>query len=282
VSASHLVRREGREIALHEMGGDDTAPLVLVCHATGFSAPCYRRLAEELCGSFHLLGPDFSGHGDSPHDPRASLDWRELADDLLAVIDYCCAAFSKERVFAFGHSMGGALVLHASAKRPGLIQGAYLYEPIVLPDGLEDSGSSLLSESARRRRSSFGSRGEALARYASRPPLDALEAGVLYDYVQHCFVEEKDESVRLKCDPEVEAATFEAPGKPRLSELSSIELRALVGAGGDGGWPASWAPQVAEALGNGELSSHELLGHFGPLESPRLVGRELAEFLERL
>ena len=62
---------------------------------------------------------------------------------------------------AFGHSVGGATVLLAELARPGLLDAAYLYEPIVWPVGFAHEGPNPMAGPARRRREVFGSRAEA-------------------------------------------------------------------------------------------------------------------------
>ncbi len=270
---------DGVTIAVHELcrppgGGDDGREVLLVCHATGFCGWAYEPLAHELAGKFRVVALDFRGHGDSSAPANGNFDWRALAGDLLCVVD----ALGVGSVVGFGHSLGGAALVLAEHTRPGTLSSAYLYEPIVFSPG-DGSGSSPLgadpfSEGARRRRASFPSKAEALARYASRPPLNTLQAGALAAYVEHGMAEAPDGSAVLKCTPANEAATFEAAGKPGLDLLGSIETPITVAVGTtERGWtPAVIGPAVAEALPRGTLERHPLLGHFGPLQGPITVG----------
>ncbi len=271
----------GGPLVLHEMGGEPGAPVVLVCHATGFCARAYDRLAAELARRHRVLGPDFRGHGESAAGPGAGFAWSELAADLTAVCDFVTGELGADGpVAAFGHSMGGAIVLLAQLARPGLFAAGYLYEPVVLPTAV-GKHSNRLAAAARRRRPSFSSRAEALARYASRPPLDRLEAGVLADYVAHGFKEAAGGGVELRCTPAVEAATAEGAGEITVSDLAKVELRAEVACGGETGGaavPSLWAPAIASAL-RASYRGHATLGHFGPLEDPRRIGAEALSFL---
>jgi pimeloyl-ACP methyl ester carboxylesterase len=261
---------DGVRLAVHDLGGDGAR--LLICHATGFCGMAYGALGAELAGRFHVFAVDFRGHGDSTAPEGDRFDWQAIADDLLAVLD----GLGAEPVTVFGHSLGGAVSLLAAARRPGAIDFAYLYEPIVLPDGFPAMGiSNPLSEGARRRRATFPSRAEAMLRYAGRPPLDTLQAGVLADYVEHGFAETGDGSVRLKCDPEHEAATFDAPDKPTIASLGEVELPVIVAAGATRGeWsPGLFAPAVAQALPGARYEPHPTLGHLGPLENPYAVAQ---------
>ena len=263
------------------MGGPADGPLLLLCHATGFCARAYGRLAAEMARHFHVLGPDFRGHGETAPFADKSFDWSEMAGDLVAVANFAMAELAGPAgLFGFGHSLGGALILLAEAARPGLFEAAYLYEPIVLPDDLTESSGSPLVEAARRRRRAFASRAEALYRYSSRPPLDSFQAGALFDYVEHGF-EQGEQGVVLRCAPEDEAATYEASGKPRVSELDGLKTRCRFACGSqdeERQGPSSWAPAIAAALG-ASFERHGQMGHFGPLEDPRRIGSDAIRFL---
>jgi pimeloyl-ACP methyl ester carboxylesterase len=262
---------DGVTIAVHDLGGESDEVLV-VCHATGFCGRAYEPLAAELTWRFHVVALDFRGHGDSSLPANGNFDWEAMTDDLLAVL---AAVASDRPVVGFGHSMGGAALLLAELRSPGLLRAAHLFEPIVLPGGDPTAaGSVSLAEIARKRRATFPSKAEALYRYASRPPLNVLQAGALAAYVEHGMEELPDGSARLKCAPEVEAATFDATGKPTVDLLHEVRTPVTVAVGTtERGWtPAVYGPAIARALPHGRLERHPLLGHFGPLQGPATVG----------
>jgi pimeloyl-ACP methyl ester carboxylesterase len=286
----------GRDVGGRDNGGQEPETL-LICHATGFCGRAYEPFAAELTHRFHVLALDFRGHGDSSEPANGSFDWGAMADDLIAVVDHIAHGAP---ICAFGHSLGGGVLLLAEARRPGLLRAAYLFEPIVIPDpgwfaeqgsvappAAEDAtgggsvGPDPLSVAARRRRPVFPSKAEALARYASRPPLNVLQAGALAAYVEHGMAVTADGQVRLKCSPESEAATFDAPGKPTTDAIRSVDTPVTVAIGTtERGWtPAMFGPAIAEALPNGRLERHPLLGHFGPLQGPVTVAAMLLDAL---
>lgn len=270
---------DGVSIAVHDLGGARSSEVLLVCHATGFCGRAYQALGDELSDRFHVLALDFEGHGDSSARPDGTVDWGAMAGDLLAVVD---AVSDGSPVAAFGHSLGGGILMLAELARPGTLRAAHLFEPIVLPPGWRGGeGGEPLAESARRRRSVFSSRADALYRYASRPPLNVLQAGSLVAYVEHGMEELEDGSVRLKCSPEHEAATFEGTGKPTFTDLSAVSTPVTVAVGTtERGWtPAVLGPSIVAALPNGRLERHPLLGHFGPLQGPATVGAMVLEAL---
>ena len=259
---------DGVDLKLRMMGG--SGPDLLVCHATGFHGLAYRPLAQSLKEHFTVWALDFRGHGASGPAPDGDYAWSGMGADVAA----CAAAIGVERLYGFGHSMGGAALLLAERSAPGMFAGLFLYEPIVLPRGFFDApGSNPLAAGARNRREVFNSRAEALARYSSRSPLGVMRADALAAYVEGAFVEFPDGRVRLACSAETEARTFEANGGLPLEEVAGIDVAATVAAGTVGGVPnpGAFAPAVAEALPQGRHLSFEDLGHFGPLEAPGVV-----------
>lgn len=283
------------QLELHDLGG--RGPVLLIAHATGFCAGAYRPLATALNQSFHVWALDFRGHGDSTGPAGGDFDWAGMGEDVLAAAD----ALAEERhggpVFAFGHSMGGAGLMLAELARPGLLRAAYLYEPIILPPGsgpndpggpgneppASGHGPNFMAESARRRRRSFGSKAEALYRYASRPPLDGLRADALAAYVDAGFTSQEDSTVTLKCTPEREAATFESTGKPSADQLSSITAPVTFARGlrdAEGG-VATYAEVAADRLPGSRLRAYDHLGHFGPFQDPETLAADIVADLLR-
>ena len=268
---------DGVTIAVHDLGGD--GPPLIVCHATGFCAGAYIPLAEQLAGERHVWALDFRGHGDSTTPDGDRYDWDGAADDLQAVL----AELTDEPIDAIGHSMGGAALMLVENRQPGTLRSAYLYEPIVIPEGMArpEGVQNPLADAARRRRSEFPSKADALMRYASKTPLRALNAAALAAYVEHGFEDLPDGTARLKLPPAHEAAVFEATGKATLDTLSGVDtpIEVAIGAADGELGPAMWGPAIAEALVNGRLLTFPTLGHFGPLEDPRGIGASVREWL---
>ena len=271
--AIDVTSEDGVELKLRLMGG--SGPDLLVCHATGFHGLAYRPLAQCLKDNFRVWALDFRGHGSSGPAPGGDYSWRGMSADVAA----CATAIGAERLYGFGHSMGGAALLLAERSRPGTFAGLFLYEPIVLPRGFFDgAGANPLAAGARNRREVFNSRAEALARYSNRSPLAVMRADALAAYVEGGFVDLPDGRVRLACSAETEARTFEASGGLPTEEASSISVPATVAAGtvtAAVSNPGVFGPAIAEALPQGRFRSFENLGHFGPLEAPGVVATEV-------
>jgi pimeloyl-ACP methyl ester carboxylesterase len=259
---------DGVEVVVHDLGGEGEP--FLICHATGFCARAYEPMAAGLAQDFHVWALDFRGHGDTAAPANGRFHWDGMGDDLEAAID----SIGSGPLAAFGHSMGGAVSVAVEHRRPGAFRSLYLYEPIVLPPvGGFPEGADPMSEAAQRRRPTFPSKAEALMRYASRPPLNILQAGALAAYVQHGFAEEPDGTATLKCRPEYEAATFAADGKPTVDIAAKVLTPTVVAVGAsDGSWsPALFGPGIVDAMPGATLERHPRLGHFGPLQDPQAV-----------
>ena len=263
-------------LALHDLGGAGEDVLI-VCHATGFLGRVYRAFAEEMTDHVRVVAIDFRAHGDSATPTNVEeFNWSGMADDLTAAI----TALDARTLHGFGHSMGGAALLETERRQPGTFASALVFEPIVPPGMFSDTGESPLSHAARGRLRSFPTRGDALQRYASKPPLGLFRADVLSDYVQHGF-RDSEHGVTLKCLPESESNTFTMAGRIHLGLMPEIELDVRVGRSGDGQLPARLAPAVAEALPNGQLIDFPTISHFGPLQDPVTVALVMLETMER-
>jgi pimeloyl-ACP methyl ester carboxylesterase len=263
---------DGVTVAVHDLGG--AGEPFLICHATGFCGGAYEPMAARVAEHHHVYALDFRGHGDTPAPSNGRFDWTAMADDLHAVIK----ELASQPIAVFGHSMGGAVAVMVEHRAPGTLRSAYLYEPIIIPaSGEMPLGPNPMSARALRRRPTFGSKAEAMLRYASRPPLNTLQAGALAAYVEYGFADEPDGTVRLKCRPEYEAATFDATGKATVSMASEVTTPTTIAVGHvEGDWgPALFAPAVAEAMPNAVIERFDRLGHFGPLEDPATIAHAI-------
>jgi pimeloyl-ACP methyl ester carboxylesterase len=255
-------------VAVHGFGGSGRT--FLWSHATGFHGYCYLPVADRLDDRFTSYGVDYRGHGDTPaplDDGQGPIDWVGYGDDAEAVATTLAPGGG---LLGFGHSMGGAALLMAAHRHPGLFDLIVAFEPIVFPppDPADPPPPSPLVEGARRRRSTFDSFESAIENYASKPPMQGFDPDVLRLYVAHGF-RPSPEGVRLKCDPEHEARTFEGSTfHPTWELLPEIHTRVVVIGSGDEQGPARAAAPVAEALPNAALIHLPDVDHFWPFVDP--------------
>ncbi len=252
-------------VAVHELGG--SGPPLLLSHATGFHGYAYLPIADALDDRFTAFALDYRGHGSTPRPDDWEVDWERYGDDALAAAR---AVAPHGGLVAFGHSMGGAALLMAAHRQPDLFDVIVAFEPIVFPPGGNPrvDGPSELIAGARRRRASFATFEEAVEHYASKPPMSAFDPDVVRLYVAHGF-RPAPEGVRLKCDPEHEARTFEQGAVHRTwNLLPEIGTRVVVLASDDGDGPAAVAAQIAERLPHATYDELPGSSHFAPFTDP--------------
>jgi pimeloyl-ACP methyl ester carboxylesterase len=249
-----------------------------MAHATGFCGPVLAPLAARLTTRFHCWTYDARGHGDTESPAGLEWKWSGFADDVLAVVD----GLGLDRPYGFGHSNGGAAMLDAEARRPGAFTALWCYEPIVWPEVTEELQASRrpLITGALKRRDQFASRQEAYDNFASKPPLESLDARALRAYVACGFAPDR-EGVRLKCPPFVEAAIYrQGLVHDGFSRLGRVQCPVTIGRGGHS---LAVEPEVAQAqvdeLPHAALVTFPDLGHFGPLEGLATVAEAVAAAL---
>ncbi|HEX2041803.1 MAG TPA: alpha/beta hydrolase [Acidimicrobiales bacterium] len=263
----------GVSVAVHELGG--AGPPLLIVHGTGFCTGMMAPLAAELSHRFRCVGLDLRGHGSSPVVPGASYHWHDLADDVATVVD----AFGLAPAYAVGHSSGGAVLLIAAADRPSPFEGLWCYEPIVWPDPAAlTARAEGLAAGASRRRAAFGSREEAGANFAGKPPFSGFDPRALSAYLE-CGFADTPGGVALSCPPEVEAEMYRMgvahDGFGRLGRVA-CPVTVARGERSDAIGADVVAAQVA-ALARGRAVELAGLSHFGPLEDPARVAEAVLE-----
>ncbi|WP_170191786.1 alpha/beta fold hydrolase [Saccharothrix syringae] len=253
-----------------------TIRTALFCHAAGFTGLVWRSCAVQLSTPLRVVAPDLRGHGGAP--PLAEDDdWGVFAEDVLAE----AAELGPGPLIGVGHSLGGTALLLAEARRPGTFDLLVCFEPI-----LATHHDPTFAEAAARRRAVFPSRAEALARYASRPPLSLLAPEVLADYVDSGLAPDPDGRMRLRCAPEVEAHLFRtAISCPWRAALPRVTCPTLLLRGGESVVVTRKSLVAACAeLPAGQLREIPGMDHLGPLTRPAVFAEVLdglfADFLK--
>jgi pimeloyl-ACP methyl ester carboxylesterase len=272
---------DGNQVAVHDLGGD--GPPLLMAHATGFHGHVWEPVASHLRDRFHCIAFDERGHGDSDPAPGGDYDWNGFATDALAVIDALHLG-DDDRLRAVGHSCGGALLILAEQRRPGTFAELWVYEPVMMPlEGLPTlpDGENPLAAGARKRRPTFESKDAAYDNYAAKPPFHVLDPDALRAYVEHGFTTQPDGTVRLKCEPENEARTYEMSlhhdAFAHHPEMQ-IPLTAVCGELTDA-FPEPVIKMIVDRLPHGRAEVLPGLGHFGPLQDPAAVATSIVTAL---
>ena len=276
-----LPTTDGLHVAIHDQGGAGRP--VLLCHATGLHGAMWEPLSADLGDGLRRWAIDFRGHGASIVPEGQDLGWAGMGDDVLAAVGGL--GLERGTIVGVGHSMGGAALLLAEQRRPGLFAGLWLYEPIAPPPAASTAiaGGNALAEGAKRRRARFPSRPEALSNYASKPPLNVARADVLHAYVRHGFADDPEGGVTLACRPADESRIFEGGGAHGAYErLGEVACPVVVACGAEPIGPAAFASAIVEALPAGRLEPHAHLDHFGPLQAPGVLAERVRTFTDGL
>ena len=269
----------------HDWGG--AGPTVHFAHANGFPPGTYRKLAETIARSHHVVS--MAARPLWSRDPAAELrDWSELADDLKAEL----GRRGLRGILGVGHSLGGVLSLLSAADDPGLFRAVVAVDPLVLTGristfwglmkGVGMGGRLRLVRGARSRRDHWGDRETVLSSYRRKKIFKYWDPEVLDDYIDCGTVALPDGTLGLGYSREWEARIFEiAPHNlwPRLSRLQ-VPTLIIQGEHSDTFRNAA-ARRAAKELATTEVAVVRESTHFVPMERPEEVGGVILEFFER-
>jgi pimeloyl-ACP methyl ester carboxylesterase len=279
-----ITSTDGVRVAVHDLGGpkDPTTTVLLFSHATGLHGRVWEPMASHLTDRFRCLALDYRGHGVSETPDQASLAWPRMGDDASAVLESDLIG-PHQVVHGIGHSMGGAALVLAEARRPGRLRSLWLYEPVIVPPGaLSPPGApNPMADAAERRRATFDSLDDAVSNFASKPPLNELHPAALRAYVMGGFASQPDGTVRLHCRPSTEAAVFRGAAASGAWEVfSTLDLPVAIVAGRlEPLGPVTFVPAMVQASRGAALVERRQLGHFGPMEDPHALAGDVASWI---
>ena len=110
---SHTVELRGLRLHYLDWANEGAPPLILL-HGMGGTAREWRRVAEHLQPTYHVIALDQRGHGESEH----ATDRAYSTDDFVADLESLADALGFDRFILCGHSMGGHNTIAYTARHP--------------------------------------------------------------------------------------------------------------------------------------------------------------------
>jgi pimeloyl-ACP methyl ester carboxylesterase len=272
----------GVTLSLLDFGGSGSP--ALLCHANGFCAALWEPIAARLRERHRVLAFDARGHGESSAPPPPEpYRWSELADDLLADAGHLATGPSGAApLHAIGHSMGGAAVLEAAARRPEWFARIALLDPVLRPRSDAQWAQRLqrygIADRASRRREQFASRDEVRERYAGREPFARWDPRVFELYLREGFADEPG-GVRLRCRAAVEAALYRGNDLDPIAAAEKLRVPGLVLFAAQGHFPRAAAEAVAARAAHMRVEDVDA-GHLFPMEMPERTAQRLLRTAE--
>lgn len=257
---------------------------ILYSHATGFHGRVFAPVARHLTDRTQITF-DYRGYGDTAAPVGWQLTWEGFGDDALAVARDSVDRHHGRRLIGVGHSMGGAGLVMAALRDPSLFTALVLFEPIIFPPEVRSQAGrgNTLADVTRKRRTVFPSYDDAIANFASKPPLGSLATEALEAYVRYGF-EQRGDGVHLKCQPEFEAQTYEMGAQhDTWSRLGELAVPVWVMAGSFApSTPAAIAPRIHELIPRSTFIEWTDRGHFGPLEDPARFAATIRDVADQI
>lgn len=268
----------GHEVAVR-VGGDPTAPVVLLVHGMAGSSTTWREVMPRLAERFHVIAPDLLGHGrsDKPAGDYSLGAHASLLRDLLAHLGI-------DRVTIVGQSLGGGVAMQFAYQYPeacerlvlvnsgGLgrdvswilrvlsLPGAEFVLPIIVPRFVRDRGNSL---------------SRWLHQHGVRPP---RVAEMWQAYASLAEGENRQAFLRTLRSV-VDASGQTVSARDRLY-LAAAMPTLIVWGDNDPIIPVAHAFETHELMPGSRLEVFEGVGHFPHVEVPEQFVAALSDFID--
>lgn len=283
---------EGGQLSGIAFGDPVRSADAVFLHANGFNAMTYQSILAPLGLRAHVAGIDLRGHGRSkaPADPSAQRGWNIFRDDIIRALEQ----IAPEGTVLAGHSMGATIAMLVAARRPDLVKGLVLADPVLLPPptyrwahfpGVPGfmKANSKMSKGALRRRPAFESQEQAIESLSTKGAFKSWREPFLQDYITDGLLRDTEtETWNLACAPAWEAANFGAQrhrpwGAIRKIACPIVVIRAEKGST----CPPSSAARLLRSKPHAVILEPTGTSHFIPMERPYVVRDAISEFLAK-
>ena len=256
-------------------------------HANGFNGPTYDPLLAPLAERYDIHAWDARGHGMStlPADPKHMKSWYIYRDDLEQLIVHM-ADKAGQKIWLGGHSMGGCASVLLAAKRPDLVAGLVLTDPVIMlglfsilsPYLMAIRGRGhVLMELAKKRRAVWPDASIIEAAYTGRGAFASWQDGFLAAYLAGGLKPREDDAentVELACNPQWEAANFKGPQLACGRWIKKLRVPFTLLMAEKGSTTRDLAPFHVPRVDK-KIETVAGSTHFVPMEFPDLVRAEI-------
>lgn len=279
---SRFVQVGSLRLHVVDYGGD--GPPLFAVHGTGLVAQVWGVLVPYLTPHFHVYALDRKGHGDSDKSADG-YEMETAVSEYVGVVD----ALAARGGVAIGHSSGATSLGLAAARHPTLFRRLVMLDPIIFPPrttqptaALEDASPPFgMVERTRKRRATWPSAQAMFDSLVSKPPFRSRQSAALWDYVRHGAQVQPDDSVMLKCPPELEATMYNHSSRIDLfGALAQMTIPTLIVRGEQTDrFPREYAHRAVATMPRAQLVEMTGLTHFPSMEDPARVAALIVPFL---
>jgi pimeloyl-ACP methyl ester carboxylesterase len=226
------------------VGGDESAPAIVLVHGLSVSHRYMAPLARKLAGDFHVFAPDLPGFGKS-ESPTRTLGIPQLARSLAAWMDVVGLAHAP----LLANSLGCQVVVELAVRESGRADSLVLVGPTIDPN----------------RRRAAAQIGRWLLDATREPP--TLPLIIVRDFVA--------------CGAIRTLRTFrDALADPVEAKLPRVDVPTLLVRGErDAIVPRDWAEQAVALLPRGQLLEIPGAGHAVNYNAPQELAKVVRDFL---
>lgn len=280
----HTIEANG--LAHHVLEWDDAGADTTVVLLHGFLdlAWSFERVAERLAPHYHVIAPDFRGHGDTG---RVGAGGYYYFPDYTADLARLLPRLTRARTFLAGHSMGGTVATYYAGAFPERVHKLALLEGIGPPGTKPETAPERLREHIRtvdearaktlRPLPSLAAAAERLRRVS--PGLDAAWAERLAEKATEPAPDGPPGSRLWKHDPLHRTRSPILFSEAQYAAFArGIACPVLIVDGTDSGIRFAHDPERRSLYPNAVLRRIEGAGHMMQLDRPDAVADVLLEF----
>jgi pimeloyl-ACP methyl ester carboxylesterase len=255
--------------------GHPELPVLVLLHGFGDSFTTWDGWVRDLEGSFHLIIPDFPGHGLT----RAPADYELSGAGLADLIDALAARLTLPPFAVAGNSMGGGVAWEFAVRHPERLSALILVDAAGFPNDGPPPAVPLAFRLLQYRL------GRAFLRNIDNKPL--IDQGLKTDVVDKSLITPAlvDRWAEFQRAPGHRAILMSfhptAFGQASAAVLHDIRVPTLILHGADDPLiePAA-ARKFAAAIPGAQLILYPRVGHLPQIEIPQRSAADVAKFLK--